>query len=101
MKSRGNTIYIMLPAHKYDGWQLKLVYTVFMEKYIENREVLMLKLSLKPGEYIDIGEDIRIIFSGGSSNNIHLLVVLSKITLKRDEQSFEFIKNRIKIKKIF
>lgn len=34
----------------------------------------MLKLSLKPGEYIDIGEDIRVIFSGGSSNNIHLLV---------------------------
>ena len=34
----------------------------------------MLKLSLKPGEYIDIGKDIRIVFSGGSSNNIHLLV---------------------------
>ena len=34
----------------------------------------MLKLSLKPGEYIDIGENIRVIFSGGSSNNIHLLV---------------------------
>lgn len=34
----------------------------------------MLKLTLKPGEYIDIGEEIRIIFSGGSSNNVHLLV---------------------------
>jgi carbon storage regulator len=34
----------------------------------------MLKLTLKPGQYIDIGEDIRIVFSGGSSNNIHLLV---------------------------
>lgn len=34
----------------------------------------MLKLTLKPGEYIDIGEDIRIVFSGGSANNIHLLV---------------------------
>ena len=34
----------------------------------------MLKLTLKPGEYIDIGENIRIIFSGGSANNIHLLV---------------------------
>ena len=34
----------------------------------------MLKLTLKPGEYIDIGTDIRIIFSGGSANNIHLLV---------------------------
>lgn len=34
----------------------------------------MLKLTLKPGEYIDIGENIRIVFSGGSANNIHLLV---------------------------
>ena len=34
----------------------------------------MLKLTLKPGEYIDIGENVRVIFSGGSANNIHLLV---------------------------
>ena len=34
----------------------------------------MLKLSLRPGEYIDIGENVRVIFSGGSANNIHLLV---------------------------
>ena len=34
----------------------------------------MLKLTLKPGEYIDIGPDVRIVFSGGSANNIHLLV---------------------------
>lgn len=34
----------------------------------------MLKLTLRPGEFIDIGENIRVIFSGGSSNNIHLLV---------------------------
>lgn len=34
----------------------------------------MLKLTLKPGEYIDIGENIRVIFSGGSANNIHLMV---------------------------
>ena len=34
----------------------------------------MLKLTLKPGEYIDIGENIRVVFSGGSANNIHLLV---------------------------
>ena len=27
----------------------------------------MLKLSLRPGEYIDIGENVRVIFSGGSS----------------------------------
>lgn len=34
----------------------------------------MLKLTLRQGEYIDIGENVRVIFSGGSSNNIHLLV---------------------------
>lgn len=34
----------------------------------------MLKLTLKPGEYLDIGKDIRVIFSGGSANNIHLLI---------------------------
>lgn len=34
----------------------------------------MLKLTLKPGEYINIGHDIRVVFSGGSANNIHLLV---------------------------
>lgn len=34
----------------------------------------MLKLTLKPGEYIDIGPEVRIVFSGGSANNIHLLV---------------------------
>lgn len=34
----------------------------------------MLKLTLKPGEYIDIGDNVRVVFSGGSSNNIHLLV---------------------------
>ncbi len=34
----------------------------------------MLKLTLKPGEYIDIGDNIKAIFSGGSANNIHLLV---------------------------
>lgn len=34
----------------------------------------MLKLTLQPGEYITIGEDIKVVFSGGSANNIHLLV---------------------------
>ena len=34
----------------------------------------MLKLTLKPGEYIDIGEHVRVLFSGGSANNIHLLI---------------------------
>lgn len=34
----------------------------------------MLKLTLQPGEYLTIGDDIKVIFSGGSANNIHLLV---------------------------
>lgn len=34
----------------------------------------MLKLTLRPGEFIDIGQNVRVIFSGGSANNIHLLV---------------------------
>lgn len=34
----------------------------------------MLKLTLKPGDYIGIGENIKVIFSGGSANNIHLLI---------------------------
>ena len=34
----------------------------------------MLKLTLKPGDYIDIGDDVRVVFSGGSANSIHLLV---------------------------
>lgn len=34
----------------------------------------MLKLTLHPGEFLQIGDEIRVIFSGGSANNIHLLV---------------------------
>lgn len=34
----------------------------------------MLKLTLKPGDFIDIGNEIKVVFSGGSANNIHLLV---------------------------
>ena len=34
----------------------------------------MLKISLKPGQYVNIGEDIRVVFAGGSGNNIHLLI---------------------------
>ena len=34
----------------------------------------MVKLTLRPGEFIDIGENVRVIFSGGSANNIHLRV---------------------------
>ena len=34
----------------------------------------MLKLTLRPGDFIDIGENIKVVFSGGSANNIHLLI---------------------------
>lgn len=39
-----------------------------------NKEVFMLKLTLRPGDFIDIGENIKVVFSGGSANNIHLLI---------------------------
>lgn len=45
----------------------------------------MLKLTLKPGEYIDIGENVKVIFSGGSANNIHLLIDAPKeMNIKRN-----------------
>ena len=34
----------------------------------------MLKLTLKPGDFIDIGSEIKVVFSGVYENNIHLLV---------------------------
>ncbi|MCI8484538.1 MAG: carbon storage regulator [Lachnospiraceae bacterium] len=34
----------------------------------------MLKLSVKPGEYVLIGNDIKVVFTGGSSHNLRILV---------------------------
>lgn len=34
----------------------------------------MLKLTVKPGEYLMIGDEIKLIFAGGSSNNLRILV---------------------------
>lgn len=34
----------------------------------------MLKLTVKPGEYLLIGEDIKMVFVGGSSKNLRILV---------------------------
>ena len=34
----------------------------------------MLKLTLKPGDYIDIGENIRVVFYGGYANKNNILV---------------------------
>ena len=38
----------------------------------------MLKLTVKPGDYISIGDDVKVIFSGGSKNNVHLLIEAPK-----------------------
>ena len=34
----------------------------------------MLKLTVKAGEYLLVGDDIKVVFTGGSSNNMHILV---------------------------
>lgn len=34
----------------------------------------MLKITMSPQEYIQIGENIRIVFTGGSKNNMHILI---------------------------
>lgn len=34
----------------------------------------MLKLTVKPGEYLLIGDEIKLVFVGGSSNNLRILV---------------------------
>ena len=34
----------------------------------------MLKLTLKAGEYLLIGDGIKVVYTGGSGNNGHLLV---------------------------
>lgn len=34
----------------------------------------MLKMTMSPQEYIQIGNDIKIIFTGGSKNNMHILI---------------------------
>ena len=56
----------------------------------------MLKLTIKPGEFINIGEDIRVVYSGGSEGNIHLLIdaprelniVRSKVLARNKESRF-------------
>ena len=68
----------------------------------------MLKLTIKPGEFIDIGKDIRVVYSGGSNGNIHLLIdaprelnivrskVLAKNSAANDGENSRFISKRIK-----
>ena len=56
----------------------------------------MLKLTIKPGEFINIGNDIRVVYSGGTDGNIHLLIdaprelniVRSKVLSRKKDSSF-------------
>lgn len=34
----------------------------------------MLKLSMRSGEYLMLGEDVKVIFTGGTGNNLHIMV---------------------------
>lgn len=34
----------------------------------------MLKLTVKPGEYLLIGSEVKVVFAGGSANNLRILV---------------------------
>lgn len=34
----------------------------------------MLKLSVRPGEYLMIGKDVKVIFTGGTGNNLHVMI---------------------------
>lgn len=34
----------------------------------------MLKLSVRPGEYLIIGDGIKVIFTGGTGNNLHVMI---------------------------
>lgn len=34
----------------------------------------MLKLTVRAGEYLLIGDNIKLVFTGGSSNNMHILI---------------------------
>lgn len=34
----------------------------------------MLKLTVKAGEYLLIGNEVKVVFTGGSGNNMHVLV---------------------------
>ena len=67
----------------------------------------MVKLTLRPGEFIDIGENVRVIFSGGSANNIHLLVdapresILQEVQLGRKRNCRNRVLGHITGKKVY
>ena len=46
--------------------------------YMQDREVLMLRLTVSTEEYLMIGEDIKIVFLGGSKNHVRIMVDVPK-----------------------
>ena len=44
----------------------------------------MLKLSLKEGQYVNIGDDIRIVFAGGTGKHCRLLIEAPKELISQD-----------------
>ena len=34
----------------------------------------MLKLSVRPGEYLMIGENVKVVFTGGTARNLYIMV---------------------------
>ena len=70
-----NGLTIFMELHEYKNPYMGIFLIQITDFRKGNMEVKrMLKLTLKPGEYIDIGDDIKVVFSGGSANNIHLLI---------------------------
>jgi carbon storage regulator len=67
-------------GERIEGWPQELKFTNESTIYERVRileivqEDVLLTLSLRPGEYVDIGDDIRLIFTGGTRNSIHVLV---------------------------
>ena len=55
-----------------------------------DKEVNVLKLTIKPGEFINIGDDVRVIYSGGSEGNIHLLIDAPReLNIVQDTPSYQ------------
>ena len=51
----------------------------------------MLKLSLKEGQYVNIGDDIRIVFAGGTGKHCRLLIDAPKeLNIARSNNEPEF-----------
>ena len=106
----------MLPAHQYflsvvlcsylylhSPYSIQHLMQLFEIICCIDKEVNVLKLTIKPGEYINIGDDVRVIYSGGSEGNIHLLIdaprelnivrskVLARNTANSDKKESRYI----------